>query len=292
MNLQIKNYELGSDFEVFVKDVKKNKILNAQPYVKGTKDAPFNFDISNRFWATSLDNVLAEGNIPPAKNAQDFSDYILKTLLYIKNNLPKNLELKAFPAEELDEDQFFTEESLLFGCDPDYSAYTFNVLDKISAKSVKLRSGCCHVHLRYEDMENDPQFNVKTIVFIRMMDLYLGLPSIIIEPENARRILYGQAGSYRADKNKTIEYRVLSNYFLNTEELRKWVFENTQLVIEKINNNDIPNEKETFIIKKIIEDNNYEEALNMINKYNIPMPNAEYNKKMYDFLNLENKKVA
>lgn len=67
------------------------------------------------------------------------------------------------------------------------------------------------------------------------MDLFLGTPSILMEPENERRAVgYGCAGNIRFQKWGQ-EYRVLSSYFASSEELIKWCFRNTQLAVDFVN---------------------------------------------------------
>ena len=60
---------VGSDVEFFLQDRTTGEVVSAEGLVKGTKEEPFFFDPENSFFATSLDNVAYEGNIPPAKTA-------------------------------------------------------------------------------------------------------------------------------------------------------------------------------------------------------------------------------
>jgi hypothetical protein len=59
------------------------------------------------------------------------------------------------------------------------------------------------------------------------MDFYLGLPSLVYDAATRRREMYGKAGAYRP-KSYGVEYRTLSNAWLNSAELIRWVYRATQ----------------------------------------------------------------
>ena len=65
------------------------------------------------------------------------------------------------------------------------------------------------------------------------LDYYLGLPSLLFDPDTSRRKMYGKAGAFRP-KPYGMEYRVLSNAWLKSPELIKWVFNNTKLAFERL----------------------------------------------------------
>lgn len=72
-----------------------------------------------------------------------------------------------------------------------------------------------HVHVGYE--KPTQKLNERIIKF---MDLYLGVPSVIVDSASKdRRLLYGKAGCFRS-KPYGVEYRSLSNF---------WAFENTYI---------------------------------------------------------------
>jgi hypothetical protein len=107
---------------------------------------------------------------------------------------------------------------------------------------------------------------------VKACDLLLGVPSVLIEPKNNRRELYGKAGECRF-KPYGVEYRVLSGYFAKDDKLIKWVFNQAMSVIDFINKQGVEvldNQQQT-IIDCI---NNYDDvaALNLINQFNIQMP--------------------
>ena len=58
------------------------------------------------------------------------------------------------------------------------------------------------------------------------MDYAIGVPSVLIDSDKARRRLYGKAGSMR-HKPYGVEYRTLSNFWLNSDELTSWVYDRT-----------------------------------------------------------------
>jgi hypothetical protein len=58
------------------------------------------------------------------------------------------------------------------------------------------------------------------------MDFYLGLPSLAYDSDQERREMYGKAGCCRYKPYGT-EYRTLSNAWLKSEALMRWVYRNT-----------------------------------------------------------------
>jgi hypothetical protein len=86
---------------------------------------------------------------------------------------------------------------------------------------------------------------------IKAMDIFIGLPSVIQEPDNDRKLLYGKAGAFR-NKDYGAEYRTISNYYINSKELTKWVFDNTMEAIEFVNRESVINEEEGQAIRLAI----------------------------------------
>ena len=56
------------------------------------------------------------------------------------------------------------------------------------------------------------------------MEYTLGLPSVCMDDDTDRRSLYGASGAYRL-KPYGVEYRVLSNFWLRSEELQRWAYQ-------------------------------------------------------------------
>lgn len=262
----VEKVTLGADIEVFLKDRTTDEIVTAEGIIKGTKDVPYIFDKENRYFATSLDNVMAEFCIPPATRPSEFYDAIQKALRYINGTIPGHLTTYASAAEEIDEKYLQTENAQLFGCEPDYNAWT-DLKNNPPGTSTRLRTCGGHIHIGY-DM-SDHMIN---LMLIKAMDIFVGLPSLILEPDNLRKTMYGKAGAFR-DKNYGVEYRTISNFYLNDKSLTDWVFNNTLAAIEFVNNggaNDLGVEEKESIVNAI-NYNDKDVAIQLITKYNVKL---------------------
>ena len=262
----IKNFTIGADIEVFLHDEENKEIVSAEGIIQGTKDKPFVFDPTNKYYATSLDNVMCEFCIPPAKTPAEFYDAIQKALNYINSATPENLKPLAIPAAEIDSKYLQTENALLFGCDPDYNAWT-EVKNLSPGTATNLRTCGGHIHIGYENPSEF--FNLS---LIKAMDLFIGVPSVILEPENLRKTMYGKAGAFR-HKEYGVEYRTVSNFYLANKKLTDFVFNNTIAAIDFVNSGKINmlglEEKEDIV--NAINYNDHQLALKVIDQYGIKL---------------------
>ena len=268
----LQNIKIGADIEVFVKDARTNEIVSAEGLIRGTKTVPFVFDKSNKYFATSLDNVLAEFCIPPVKNREDFYKHIRKSIGYIESILPDGLCVAIQPSANLDKRFLQTENAQTFGCEVDFSAYTLypNMVNIFEDET--LRCGGGHIHVGY----NNPQQYDKLIYkpdeervnIVKALDLFVGIPSVIMEPENKRKILYGKAGAFRP-KPYGVEYRTISNYYLRDEVTTKCIYDNVREGINFLNRgNEIQNDLAEYV-HVAIDSCNKEMATNLINDFKL-----------------------
>lgn len=248
-SLKLGNITIGADIEVFLQDINTKEIVSAEGIIKGTKEEPHQFKDGG--FATSLDNVMAEFNIAPAKSSKEFNMNILEALDYIKSVIPANLTTLPLPSARIDGKWLQTPNALLFGCEPDYNAWEGGVVNqKPNCMTIpSLRSCGGHVHIGYKDPNN-----LHTMELIRAMDIFIGLPSIIQEPDNERKQLYGKAGAFRF-KPYGGEYRTVSNYYLQSNNLTEWVFNSTMEAIEFVNKDMPINEEEAMGIQAAINHN-------------------------------------
>ena len=99
-----------------------------------------------------------------------------------------------------------------------------DVNPKPTCEDKNLRSCGGHVHV---GTKHDP------IHVVKAMDIYLGVPSLKLDPDKQRRKLYGKAGAFRF-KSYGVEYRTLSNFWIWSKELQEWVFKQTNKALEHI----------------------------------------------------------
>ncbi len=226
---KVGNYMVGSDVEFFLQEIASNEIVSAEGIIKGTKKEPFKFDKDNDFYATSLDNVMAEGNIAPAVTPYEFWKNVEKLRAYIDSTIPNTLKTVAIPAARLDPKYLQTENAQVFGCDPSLNCWTGEEV-RPEPSGDNLRSAGFHIHVGYDEPSAETNQELA-----RAMDLFLGVPSILIEPKNERKAVgYGLSGNYRHQKHG-MEYRSLSSYFSSEQKLIEWCFRNTAKAVQFVN---------------------------------------------------------
>lgn len=232
---KVSDFLVGSDVEFFLQDIFSEEIVSAEGIVKGTKTEPFKFDKDNAFYATSLDNVMAEGNIPPASSAYEFYCNVEKLRQYIDSTIPKNLKTVAIPSARLDFKHLQTENAQVFGCDPSLNCWTGQEV-RPEPSGDNVRSAGFHIHVGYDSPSMETNREIA-----QAMDLFLGIPSVLLEPANERKAVgYGLSGNYRNQRHG-MEYRSLSSYFSSEQKLIEWCFRNTERAIKFVNDGDVKN---------------------------------------------------
>lgn len=117
----------------------------------------------------------------------------------------------------------------------------------------------CHIHVGYEYP------NVESSLYIvKYLDAILGCASILIDPDEERRKLYGKAGCFRLTKYG-VEYRVLSGYFISSREVISDTYDLMKAGLSAYNNSMVlpPNE----VIVDIINNNNKKLAKYILETY-------------------------
>jgi len=247
---------IGADPELFIRQMKDNKIIPVCGHVGGTKENPLIIDNlieavygaereDGRFrrpalrgillpengeineapaapsrrgnYAIQEDNVMLEFNIPAYKNYSPFCDAVGKALNIIDTNILGPKDYRST-------------------CQV---MHTFSA-DEIASNPQSMQIGCLSDMDAYApegQQERAPfnaahfgnhrfcgghihvQYNTKRMpehVFVQFMDLYVALPSLRHDKQKMRRMFYGQPGLYRK-KPYGIEYRTLSNFWLDSK---------------------------------------------------------------------------
>ena len=216
MNKILQGLTVGTDPELFIMDRSTGKVISAIGLIPGEKGEPYKPENLQDGFGVQTDNILAEFNIPPVKSREDFITNINVMKNFIRDfvqKINKNYDILCQASALVDEDQLQSDQAKLFGCDPDYNAYTESQNPKPKGDITNLRSTGMHVHLGFTDNMSIPyKLNI-----IRMLDFTLGIPSIIIDRDKARRTLYGKAGCFRLT-SYGLEYRTISGALLKTDE--------------------------------------------------------------------------
>jgi hypothetical protein len=225
--MQSSNFKIGADPELFFMDAGNHKFISSIGLVGGSKIEPKSV---GHGCFVQEDNVAVEFNIPACETLEEFQSsiaYSLKELNHVAEFNDLRLATNVASAIFTD-DQLNCQAALVFGCDPDYNAWTDKINPKPNGKNKNLRSCGGHVHIGVDDLSSKDK-----IELIKLMDLYLGIPSVILDPDTERKKLYGKAGAFRFKKYGA-EYRVLSNFWIWKKEYVELVFNNTKRAVEAL----------------------------------------------------------
>lgn len=256
--LQLK---LGCDPELFLS--KGELITSAYGLIPGTKADPFKVNRGT----IQVDGTAAEIGIDPAQNKEDWLISIEQVLQQLESMIPDfNLRIQA--TVEYDPIYFASlpEKARELGCDPDYNAYTMAPNPSPNAHdSVRTAGG--HIHIGWGEGLKDHMESCAAMS--RQMDFYLGVPSLLWDKDTKRRLKYGKAGAFRP-KSYGVEYRSLSNKWLEDEWLRAWAFDNATAGFKAM----AEDGEDLFVLhgsiaQEIIDNNDVEGALELCQRLGI-----------------------
>lgn len=246
----IKEFTVGADPEMFIINETTGEVVSSIGLIPGEKGDAYRAEDMPEGYGIETDNILAEFNIPPCKTKEEFisamnfmKDYIRK---FVKNINPE-LNIKCSASEMVGDDQLRTPEAKMFGCSVDFNAYTEDANPKPDGERTNLRSAGCHIHLGYE-----PKSYESSIELLKLMDVFVGLPSILVDKDDRRRSLYGKAGCFRLT-GYGLEYRVLSSKMYDTDDLMSLVWDGVMLAIAAHNNGFEYNAGAEMVIQSINE---------------------------------------
>lgn len=247
-----KFFMVGSDPEAFIRD-SSGELVSAIGLIPGTKSTPH----PTPHGSIQHDNILAEFNSKPAKSLDEFINNHNLIISDLKEVLtPLNLNLD-FIASALASDELLSDPiARVAGCESDYDAWRLCVNESASSAYAfgNVRAAGGHLHISFDQAFNDPMARIK---MVRALDLVLGVPSVIHDPDDVRRTLYGKAGAFRPkdtlletpDPYDGVEYRTLSNFWLRSNELMAFVYKGVELCY---NNLDELSEQALFYKDEII----------------------------------------
>ena len=206
---------IGCDPEIFVKV--NSKSVSAHGLVEGSKYNPQVVSCG----AVQVDGMALEFNTDPATTKEQFSYNITAVLAAMRELVPSEYEFDFSPVAHFGSEYIAAQpdEAKELGCEPDFNAYTGEVNPTPDANG-DFRTAAGHIHIGIDRVLTVPE-QQKLVI---LCDLFMGLPSLSWDKDTKRRELYGKAGCFRV-KPYGIEYRTLSNAWLETTEQQERVFE-------------------------------------------------------------------
>lgn len=222
---------IGCDPELFV-TTPRGLPRSAHGLVPGTKKEPFKVNKG----AIQVDGMALEFNIDPAKNEDEFVTNIQTVMQELRAKVPPSYKFLiepsvTFPKAIMDKTP---EEAKELGCEPDLSAYTLKENPKPNAATfMRTASGHIHIGLEKDGDITSEEHLIKYATLVKHLDLFLGIRSLEWDKDKKRRKLYGNPGAMRL-KPYGVEYRVLSNKWLEKEELVRFVYRQVVRCIEDL----------------------------------------------------------
>lgn len=250
--------KLGSDPEIFIE--KNGEIVSAVGMIPGTKQEPH--PITDKGHYIQTDNIAFEFNIPPCSTPEEY----IENINFVKEHLEvlakaNGCTLSTLASGEINPIYLQTKQAQTFGCEPDFNVYLQDVNPSPNSNT-NFRCVGGHVHIGYPE----PDFEVSERI-VKMFDMLVTLPALLKDKDDQRRKQYGKAGSFRV-KDFGVECRALSNFWIHSDELIKWVFNQTIKAVEIVLNN----KDESFIskfserVQETIDSNNKLEACILISE--------------------------
>jgi len=249
---------IGSDMEVFAKKP-SGEYMALCGLIGGSKEVPLQLPHLPSGFMVQEDNVALEFNIPPVNSASSFIEYMDRMKNESNTIITKlGFEMSNESSALFDKGQLVHPKALTFGCEPDYDAWLMCENPKPTTDDPTLRTAGGHIHVGTDR-------NMAEV--IKNMDLFLGVPSILLDDSNSskeRRKLYGKAGAMRP-KFYGVEYRTLSNFWLFDKDLIRWVYYQTELACHFAQ--DISKDQERIV--ECINNGDKKLAENLVKEYDI-----------------------
>jgi hypothetical protein len=260
-------YTFGADPELFIFNNKTKKVVSAIDKIPGTKANPFTEGLPKGF-GLQTDNILAEFNIPAAKNEQEFVEsieFMKDKIRNIVQEIDSNLDILCQASSKVPTKELKHPQAKEAGCDPDYCIYTNTRNEAGKLGRTTLRSSGFHIHVGYPDNNIDT-----SLMMLRYIDAFVGLPSILYDTDTERRTLYGKAGCFRLCEYG-FEYRTLSSYWIANPSRLSFIFKQVYYALYCFEaGHSLPSGD---VVRDTINNNDVEKAKIIIEKYNLIHPN-------------------
>lgn len=261
--------KVGADPELFL--TVYDKLTSAHGVIPGNKEQPH--PVSKG--AIQVDGMALEFNINPSESREEFIGNIISTMNELRNHLPVGSNILIESTAEFGSEYINSQplEARELGCSADFNAYEGGAKNPRPNGALPFRTAAGHIHLGWTENQgtNNPEHLQLCCDVIKLMDLLIGVPSILIDPDVKRRTMYGQAGAFRP-KGYGAEYRVLSNFWLKSAETMGWVYNQSAECIKRYLQGMRLTDSELLKVRKVINSSDKQGAIELINKYKVELP--------------------
>lgn len=259
---------IGCDPEVFVSQ--GNVFKSAFGLIRGDKRNPQKV----KRGAVQVDGMALEFNIDPAATEDEFCINVNDVFQQLQLMVPKH-NIVISPVAHFDPEYMKAQpaEALELGCDPDFNAWSGEVNIKPDADR-PMRTASGHIHIGWtkdEDIQN-PSHVANGNAVVKQMDFFLGLTSLFYDQDTERREMYGKSGCCRY-KPYGVEYRTLSNAWLRSDTLKRWVFRASQAGVKALQEGRVLADVYGDI-QEIINTSDIKEARKIIERENLEVCNG------------------
>ena len=219
---------LGGDPEFFIED-SKGTILNAdkffpskeKPIIIGAKN-----DLQSKLFFDGIQAEIAPGH---TTCREYLTDNIWHCFNRVYRDIPEDHRVTLVPSAKIDKEVIENAgpEARIFGCMPDFNAYTLTVnTAEMDASEHPYRYAGGHMHFGISSnyqKEGMPEFDLAQkeeghIRAVKFMDLLVSIPTLMLDNgpgSKLRRDKYGKAGCFRPTPYG-IEYRTPSCWWLKS----------------------------------------------------------------------------
>jgi len=216
-------FSIGSDPEAFIINNNSGLVVSSKRFTDGTKSKPE--DLGNGY-ALLNDNILIEGNVPPANNKYQFLDnmaHLWKTMNHRASE--RNAHIHNSDCEEISNALMETEEAKEFGCSSFNDAWNDSFEIDTPQLNGNNRPAGCHIHIGLDNASESLKMAI-----VRSFDMFVTLPALEITGMNYRTSnLYGLLGACRI-KSYGVECRSLGGTFFNPQYFG-WIYDNVKIAV-------------------------------------------------------------
>lgn len=213
---------IGCDPECFLINA-EGKHISSIGYINASKWEPLQIADMPKGFTLQEDNVAIEYGIPPVSSGEELWESISAVMKRSLDWLPQ-LSFSKLSCTVFDADQMQHPNAHVFGCEPDFNAWTKETNPSPQPPHPFMRSAGGHVHV---------ETKADIIDGVRAMDLFMGVPSVLMDEGEQRKQLYGKRGAFRP-KPYGFEYRTLSNFWIFDKKYCKWVYDNTERALANL----------------------------------------------------------